>query len=127
MSIAAPLPPEPSRPDGVPSAADPAVAGRPGAPVASSGRPRRSLGRMAGVVLLLLAGLALLDLLLQNGHHAQFHFLWLHVDLSLSALVFAAAFVAIVLDEMVSVVWRRRRRRLLNLEEGTARPGRRRR
>jgi hypothetical protein len=80
---------------------------------------------MAGVVLLLLAGFALLDLLLQNGHHAQFHFLWLHANLSLSALVFATAFVAVVLDEMVGVVWRRRRRRLLNLEEGTARPGRR--
>jgi hypothetical protein len=77
---------------------------------------------MAGVVLLLLASFALLDLLLQNGHRARFHFLWLHADLSLSALVFATAFVAIVVDEMVGVVWRRRRRRLLNLEEGTASP-----
>ena len=80
---------------------------------------------MAGVIVLLVAGFALLDLLLQNGHQAQFHFLWLRADMSLSALVFASAFGAVVLDEMVGLAWRRRRRRLLNLEEGKARPRRR--
>jgi len=86
--------------------------------------PRRSLGVMAGVILSLLAGFALLDLLLQNSQHAHLHFLGWATDLTLSALVFATAFIAVVLDQMIGLIWRRRRRRLLNLEEGTARPRR---
>ncbi len=83
--------------------------------------PRRSLGMMIGVVLLFAAGFVLLDLLIQNSHGARLHFLWWHSDLALSVWVLAAAFIAIVIDELIGVAWRRRRRRMLNLEEAAMR------
>jgi hypothetical protein len=53
----------------------------------------------------------------QNGQTARLHFLWLDATSSQSALVLASAFVAVVLDQAVGLVWRRRRRASLNLRE----------
>jgi uncharacterized integral membrane protein len=78
---------------------------------------RRGLGVMAGVVALLLAGLLLVLLVVQNTQHAELHLLWFDADLSLSALVLGPAFVAIVVDEVAGLAWRRRRRRFLDLRD----------
>jgi uncharacterized integral membrane protein len=78
---------------------------------------REGVGVIAGAVLLIAALLALVLLVAQNGQSARLHFLWFDPELSLAALVLATAVVAIVLDQAVGLVWRRRRRRSLDLRE----------
>jgi uncharacterized integral membrane protein len=85
------------------------------APVAP---PRRqSVGVIAGAVGLIVFAFLLVDLVIQNGHDVRLHFLWAQFDLSVSALVLVSAFVGVVLDEAVGIVWRRRRRRYLDLRD----------
>jgi uncharacterized integral membrane protein len=72
---------------------------------------------IAGAVGLVVFAFLLVDLVIQNGHSARLHFLWMDFRLSVSALVLASAFVGVVLDEAVGIVWRRRRRRYLDLRD----------
>ena len=72
---------------------------------------------MAGVVGLLVAGGLLLALVIQNSEDATLHLLWFEASVPLSALILGSAFFAVVVDEAIGLVWRRRRRRLLDLQD----------
>lgn len=72
---------------------------------------------MAGVIALLVAGGLLLALVVQNSDNATLHLLWFDASIPLSALILGSAFITVVVDEAVGLVWRRRRRRMLDLED----------
>jgi uncharacterized integral membrane protein len=72
---------------------------------------------IVGAVLLIGALLALVLLVAQNGQQTRLHFLWFDAEMSQAALVLASAAVGILLDEAVGLVWRRRRRRTLDLRD----------
>jgi uncharacterized integral membrane protein len=78
---------------------------------------RRGLGLRTGIVGLVVAGALLLALVVQNSDDVAFHLLWIDASLPLSAIVLGSALIAVVIDEAVGLVWRRRRRRQLDLED----------
>ena len=64
-----------------------------------------------------IAGGLLLALVIQNSEDATLHLLWFEASVPLSALILGSAFFAVVVDEAIGLVWRRRRRRLLDLQD----------
>lgn len=54
----------------------------------------------------------------QNTESVPFEFLWWDADISLAALLLATAFLVLVVDAIVGVVWRRRRRHVRELSAG---------
>lgn len=92
----------------------------PDAPVHTTPK-REGLGFAPGVVALLVAGGLLLALIAQNGTETRLDLLWFHLKLPLSVLVLGSALIAVVLDEAVGLIWRHRRRRLLDLKDRSQR------
>lgn len=88
-------------------------------PLTSAHTPerRKGLGPRLGIVGVLVAGVVLLALVLQNSDSAPFRLFWIDANLPLSALVIGTALIAVVLDEACGVIWRRRRRRQLELRD----------
>lgn len=61
-----------------------------------------------GVICVL--GVGLLVLSVQNTKSVQFEFLWWNLEIPLFGLIIAAALLAIVLDQLIGLAWRRIRR-----------------
>jgi len=70
----------------------------------------RGTGFYVGVVAILLFALALLVLAVQNTQEVDVDFFGLEFTVPLFAVAIGAAILAIVLDELIGLVWRRRRR-----------------
>lgn len=75
----------------------------------------RGTGFYVGVVAILLFALALLVLAVQNTQEVDIDFFGLEFTVPLFAVAIGAAILAIILDELIGLVWRRRRR--IRLEE----------
>lgn len=74
----------------------------------------RGTGFYVSLVFAAVVVISLLVLALQNTESVMFEFLWWKIDVPLFGLIIIAALLAITLDELVGVVWRRRRRRQLS-------------
>ena len=88
-------------------------------PLTSAHSPerRKGLGPRFGIVAAVVAGVVLLALVLQNSDSARLRLFWIDAKLPLSALVLGSALIAVVIDEACGVIWRRRRRRQLELRD----------
>jgi len=53
---------------------------------------------------------ALIVAIVQNGRHVRLHYLAWHVSVSLIVVVLTTALIAVFLDQVGGLVWRRRRR-----------------
>jgi uncharacterized integral membrane protein len=53
---------------------------------------------------------ALIVAIVQNSHHVRLHFLAWHINVSLIVVVLTTALIAVFLDEVGGLIWRRRRR-----------------
>lgn len=85
-----------------------------------SGKPDREYvgaGFIGGVVVLLVLGILLVALIAQNADQVPFRLLWLEADIPLAALLLGTAVAAILLSELVGLIWRRRRRTYRTLQE----------
>jgi uncharacterized integral membrane protein len=71
----------------------------------------RGAGVAAGAVALVVAAVLIVVVVAQNGERVEFEFLAWDADVSLALLVLIAAVVALVIDQVVGMVWRHRRRR----------------
>ena len=72
-------------------------------------------GITAGLVGLLVAGVVVVIVVAQNVDRVAFDFLFWSVEVSLAVLLLVTALVTLALDQVVGVMWRRRRRRLKTL------------
>jgi uncharacterized integral membrane protein len=57
---------------------------------------------------------ALIVAILQNSRHVRLHYLAWHVNVSLIVVILTTALVAVFLDEVGGLIWRRRRRARLS-------------
>jgi uncharacterized integral membrane protein len=73
----------------------------------------------AGLILLLVAGAAVVIVVTQNTDRVDFEFLWWSIRAPLSALLLIVAFVVVSIDQVVGLVWRRRRRRVRQLTQAS--------
>jgi uncharacterized integral membrane protein len=53
---------------------------------------------------------AIIVAIVQNGHHVRLHYLVWDVNVSLIVVVLTTALIAVFLDEVGGLIWRRRRR-----------------
>ena len=74
-------------------------------------------GFIGGVVVLLILGVLLVALIAQNAEQVPFRLLWLDSDIPLAALLLGTAVAAVLVSELVGLIWRRRRRRYRKLQE----------
>jgi uncharacterized integral membrane protein len=74
----------------------------------------RGTGFYVSLVVTALVVLALLVLALQNTESVTFEFLSWDIEIPLFGLIIISVLLAIAIDELVGLVWRRRRRRLLS-------------
>lgn len=70
----------------------------------------RGTGFYVGLVAIFLFGLALFILAVQNTQDVEIDFLGFTFSLPLFAVAIGAALIAVVLDELIGLVWRKRRR-----------------
>jgi len=75
-----------------------------------------SSGVAAGVISLLIVGALIVVIVAQNSDDVPFELLWWSVNAPLAVLLLGAALLTFVVDQCVGVIWRRRRRRLRNLQ-----------
>ncbi|HSL26727.1 MAG TPA: hypothetical protein VLA54_10635 [Acidimicrobiia bacterium] len=88
------------------------------APVPATGPPRSDAGFSWGVALFLLIGLGFVVFAVQNMTDVPVQFLGWDFTVSLPLLLVVIALIAVIADEVVGMVWRRRRRkRLVEREE----------
>ncbi len=81
----------------------------------------RGPGFAIGLVVSVLIGLSLVLLVWQNQTPVPLQFLGFEAEVPLFVIVLVTAIVAILLDEVVGLVWRRRRARRLRDKEELAR------
>jgi uncharacterized integral membrane protein len=81
----------------------------------------RGTGFYVSLAVTALIVIALLILALQNTEAVTFEFLKWDIELPLFGLIIITAFLAIALDEVFGLVWRRRRRRQLSERQELAR------
>lgn len=74
-------------------------------------------GFIGGLVILILLGLVLVALIAQNAETVPFSLLWFDAEISLAALLLGAAVLAVLVSELVGLVWRRRRRKYRALRQ----------
>ncbi|MDP9332265.1 MAG: lipopolysaccharide assembly protein LapA domain-containing protein [Actinomycetota bacterium] len=70
-------------------------------------------GLSAGLIVGVLFGLAVIILAAQNTAHVGFRFLWWHARSPLVVIILGTGLAGVVLDEVVGLLWRRRRRHRL--------------
>ena len=73
----------------------------------------RGTGYYLSLVVILILVVLFLVLSVQNTAAVQFEFLWWAFEIPLFGLLIAAALVAVVLDELIGLAWRRSRRQRL--------------
>jgi uncharacterized integral membrane protein len=72
----------------------------------------RGAGVAAGAVVLLAAAVLIVVVVAQNGERVAFEFLWWDATVPLALLLLIAAVATVVIDQVVGMVWRYRRRRV---------------
>ncbi|MDX1691603.1 MAG: lipopolysaccharide assembly protein LapA domain-containing protein [Acidimicrobiia bacterium] len=77
----------------------------------------RGTGFYAGLAVTVILTVALLVLAIQNTESVAFEFLGWDIDAPLFALILIAMIGAVLLDELIGLVWRRSRRRRLGERE----------
>jgi uncharacterized integral membrane protein len=70
-------------------------------------------GVSASLIIGVVFALGVVILAAQNTAHVGFRFLWWHVRSPLVVIILGTALAGVVLDEVVGVLWRRRRRHRL--------------
>jgi uncharacterized integral membrane protein len=83
-------------------------------------REYAGVGFVGGVVALIVLGLLLVVLIIQNAEAVEFSVLWWSAEVPLAALLLATAVISIAVAELVGVLWRRRRRAIKTLVERAA-------
>lgn len=73
----------------------------------------RGTGYYLSLVVILVLVVLFLVLSVQNTASVRFEFLWWGFEIPLFGLLIAAALVAVVLDELIGLAWRRSRRQRL--------------
>lgn len=73
-------------------------------------RDYRGTGIVWGGVLVVLLAIGLIVVAFQNSQDVEFDFLWIDTTAPLVLIIAIAIAAAIVIDEIVGFVWRRRRR-----------------
>jgi uncharacterized integral membrane protein len=76
-------------------------------------------GIALGVVMLLLASACMVVVVAQNTRSVRFEFLWWDTNISLAALLLATGLIVAVVEELVGLAWRRRRRTMRTLASGS--------
>jgi uncharacterized integral membrane protein len=98
------------------------VAATPASPDRSNDGARRSRpnpGVAAGVVFLVLGGILVFMVVAQNSERVTFEFAWWDVRVPLAVVVLAAVLLTVVVDQVVGLAWRRRRRQYRTLLAGS--------
>lgn len=70
----------------------------------------RGTGFYVGVIGIMLFALILLILAVQNTQEVEVHFLGFDFDVPLFGIAIGAALIAVIIEELIGLVWRRRRR-----------------
>lgn len=70
-------------------------------------------------MVLLLAAACVVIVVAQNTRSVRFEFLWWDASISLAALLLATGLIVAVLEEIVGLAWRRRRRAMRTLASRT--------
>jgi uncharacterized integral membrane protein len=73
-------------------------------------RRLRGLGLWWTFACSLVLGAALIVAIVQNSRHVRLHYLGWHLNVSLIVVILATALIAVLLDEVGGLIWRRRRR-----------------
>jgi uncharacterized integral membrane protein len=82
--------------------------------------PRREYagaGFVGGVAVLFVVGVILVALIAQNADAVTFRLLWFEAEIALAALLLGVAVLAVLISELVGVVWRRRRRAFRTMQD----------
>ncbi len=87
----------------------------------------RGVGITAGVVALVVVAALVVAVVAQNTDDVTFELLWWDSVVPLAVVILVTVFVTLVTDELVGLVWRRRRRQVLRLQRRGADRSRRRR
>lgn len=74
-------------------------------------------GLFWGLIVVLLLGVAIVILAAQNPEPVSLRWLVFEMDVSLVAIILATAVVAVILDQLIGLAWRRRRRQALGERE----------
>ena len=74
-------------------------------------------GLFWGLIVVLLLGVAIVILVAQNPEPVELRWLRFEMDVSLVAIILATAVVAVILDQLIGLAWRRRRRQQLGDRE----------
>lgn len=77
----------------------------------------RGTGFYVSLVFVAIVVIALLALTIQNTESVTFEFLWWDIDIPLFGIILIVAFLAVTIDELVGLVWRRIRRRRLSEQQ----------
>lgn len=107
---------QPDRTDDVGEASD-AGQTAPDDAEATGRREYRGTGIMWGAIALVLIAAAFVIVALQNSHTVEFEFLWLDVSTPLILIIAITIAATLVVDEVVGLLWRRRRRTRLRERE----------
>lgn len=70
-------------------------------------------GLFWGLIVVLLLGVSIVILAAQNPEPVELRWLGFQMDVSLVAVILATAVVAVILDQLIGLAWRRRRRQVL--------------
>jgi len=110
---------EPDRTTSPPdTVADDRSAGQTGSADAEPVRDYRGTGIIWGGVLVLFLAIGLIIVAFQNSQDVEFDFLWIDTTAPLVLILAIAIAAAVVVDEIVGFLWRRRRRsRMRDREE----------
>jgi uncharacterized integral membrane protein len=74
-------------------------------------------GLFWGLIVVLLLGVAIVILAAQNPEPVELRWLGFEIEVSLVAIILATAVVAVILDQLIGLAWRRRRRQQLGDRE----------
>lgn len=74
----------------------------------------RGTGLYVSLVVIFVLVVAVFIVAVQNTESVRFEFLWWDLDVPLFALIVGGGIVAVVIDELIGLAWRRNRRRRLS-------------
>lgn len=75
------------------------------------------VGIIGGVVALVVAAAVVVAAIVQNTDDVGFELLWFDIESPLVVLLLCSALFAVIVDQLVGLVWRRRRRELRRMRQ----------
>lgn len=81
------------------------------------GRRGRGPGFAVAFAALVIVSIALISLVWQNQEAVPLEWLWISTEVPLFVIVLVTALIAVLIDELVGLVWRTRRQRRLSEKE----------